>query len=140
MQRFGPLVSPPYHLFLFNYNIYMVETQWIIGRVVVYNTEADNDITIVPIEPNDDETKNDMTVVPIRSPNNKWVEMTPKEEPSKGGATEALRYAVLEKYPGLKPIDPADMDLSLPVITINSMDELTNFMAGVSAVRLYEEG
>ena len=39
------------------------------------DTEAGNDITIVPIEPYDDRTE---------------LEMTPTEEPSRGGSTEAV--------------------------------------------------
>lgn len=70
------------------------------------------------------------------------VDAIPYTVPSSAVTDEmrGLRYDVLEKYPGLKPIDPADVDSTLPVITINSMGELNCFMAGVSAAPLYEEG
>lgn len=51
----------------------------------------------------------------------------------------ATRAAMLEKYPGLIPVDPASMDPSLPVIYLDSIEELDNLMAGVSAASLYRK-
>ena len=49
----------------------------------------------------------------------------------------ATRAQVLEKYPGLVPIDPALVDKSLPVITFDSIEDLDNLMACVSSASLY---
>lgn len=51
----------------------------------------------------------------------------------------ATRAQILEKYPGLIPIDPASMDPSLPVFHIDSIEELDNLMAGVSSASLYRK-
>lgn len=49
----------------------------------------------------------------------------------------ATRAQVLEKYPGLVPIDPALVDKSLPVITFDSIEDLDNLMACISSASLY---
>lgn len=50
----------------------------------------------------------------------------------------ATRAEILEKYPGLVPVDPASIDPSLPFIYLDSIEELDRLMAGVSAAHIYK--
>ena len=48
-----------------------------------------------------------------------------------------LLMEVLKKYPGLEAVDPSEMDESIPVINISSVEEMDRFMAGLNSAPLY---
>ena len=56
--------------------------------------------------------------------------------------TEEMRTArvdILAEYPGLELLDPANIDESIPVIALDSLEALDHLMSGVSSVSRYRE-